>query len=97
MKEYTLKDKEIRWVLVCLGDFRHHTLDEIVKVYNSHHPPSILFPVGRSPQFIKTILNFLVHEGLVCAEVMSFYEEPIPATKFYTLTGAGIHFLNTGR
>jgi hypothetical protein len=43
-----------------------------------------------SPSFIRDIMKFLETSRLVRSEVFTFYEEPIPPTKKYTLTTAGI-------
>jgi hypothetical protein len=99
VKEYKLTDKEVRWVLICLNDIHHHRLSDIVDLYNRMHPPSLLFPLPKKPIYIERILRFLT-EGrtpLVKREIYTYYTEPIPPTPFYSLTAAGIQFLNARR
>lgn len=95
--DYKLTDREVMWVLLCLKDLRHHPLNEIVAEYNRQHPPSVFLPVPKGQNYIRSILKFLEREKLVIAEVFTFFEEPIPATKFYVLTQAGIQRLNARR
>jgi hypothetical protein len=98
MKQYKLTDQEVRWVAVCLQkDLRHYTLNEIVTEYNTQHPPSLPFYIKKNSVFIKPILRFLMDEGKVRSEVLTFYEEAIPATKFYVLTSDGIEYLSRRR
>jgi DNA-binding PadR family transcriptional regulator len=97
MREYTLTDPVVRGVLTCLSDLRRHSLDEIVTEYNQKYPPSWLLPVPKNQNAIKQILTFLVREKYVSVEVMSFYEEAMPAKKMYALTNAGIQHLSGRR
>lgn len=99
MIEYTLTDKEVRWVLICLNDFHHHSIPEIAERYNRLRPPSLLFPKPKSAAFIEGILKFLMkgESPLVAREIYTFYAEPIPPTKYYSLTDAGIRFINARR
>ncbi len=50
-------------------------------------------PPLKDSLFIRKILKFLEESNLVRSEVFTFDAEPIPPTKKYTLTNAGINFI----
>jgi DNA-binding PadR family transcriptional regulator len=91
--ELTLSNLMVRRVLICLADMQQRSLTELVVEYNKKYPGFELM----GEQVAKAILTFLVAEGYVECEVLSFTTEPIPQTKFYRLAALGLYELNRRR
>lgn len=84
MEELKLTDIRVRRVLLILSRERGKTntvhnglksLTETTNLYNKFFPPSIIGRIvglGLSETEIKAILDFLVAEGLVIKEVLTF-------------------------
>ncbi len=92
----TLADLKVRRVLECLADFKRRSLKEVTARYNERYPPALgLFKV--SEKTVKALLDFTVETTCVRTEILSFTSEPIPETKFYSLTASGIQTLSKRR
>ncbi len=61
---------------------------ELTSEYNRMYPPGILQPILKE-EIIKKILIFLEEQSMVESELLSFTNEPIPVTKFYSITNIG--------
>ncbi len=91
--ELTLSNLMVRRVLICFADMQQHSLSELVVEYNQKYPGFTLM----SEQVTKTILDFLVDNGYIEYEILSFTTEPIPQTKFFRLATLGSHELRRRR
>jgi DNA-binding PadR family transcriptional regulator len=89
-------DLKVRRVTHCLADMRRRSLAEVTSEYNRKYPPGFTF-FTMSEVEVKRILDSLVVHGYVRFEVLTFTNEPIAPTKFYTLTSSGIQNLNRKR
>lgn len=103
MEKLKLTDIHVRRILFVLSRGREQknahpndlkSLKEITDLYNQLFPPSI---IGRfigtqlSEAFIKNILGFLVTEGLVLKEILTFTDRYLKTPKMhYRLSQAGL-------
>ncbi len=96
MSEIEVQDQQARRVLNCLADFERRSLKEVTEVYNQRYPPGLKFFKTKQGA-IKKVLDVLVSEQYVSAELFSFTNEPIPLTKLYVLTNTGFRVLHGHR
>ncbi len=98
MPDLTLSDRLVVRVLLCLRGYRKKSLTEITGEYNRYYPPGIIkktIGIHVEEHSIKPVLEFLIKNELVRAELLSFTNKPLLyPEKFYTLTHAGVQFLN---
>jgi hypothetical protein len=96
MSETGVPNQHARRILACLADFKRRSLKEVTDVYNQRYPPGLrLFKTKQGD--IQKVLNALVVEQYMSAELFSFTNEPIPLTKLYVLTNAGFRVLQRHR
>ncbi len=98
MSEYTLSDTLVTRTLSCLRGYKKKSLAEITQEYNRYYPPGIIkktIGIRVEEYHILPVLEFLIVNQFVRAELLSFTNKPLPIPeKFYTLTRAGAQYVN---
>lgn len=73
------------------------SLDEMTQSYNKYYPPGIIGKIVGSRMLkadMKSILDFLVEEGLVSRELLSFTDQYLRAPElYYHVNQAGIRYM----